>query len=134
MNQARKSAVIKLPSDSVDFSLVQSLCTQTPDTGNATTPKPGKWVDFKRVLTKVSQSCDEMLSKLMIIIEELSFIELFSDLLLNYFGFFFQKVACTYGGFEVECMEIFSSILTDEGLCCIFNGLSQKYSMKDKYG
>lgn len=54
MNQARKSAVLQLSYDSMDFSLVQSLCTLTVDQGNATINKPGKWVDFKRVLMKVS--------------------------------------------------------------------------------
>lgn len=52
MNQARKSSVLKLPYDSVDYSLVQSLCTQNVDE-NLTTPKPGKWIDFKRTLMKV---------------------------------------------------------------------------------
>lgn len=55
MNQARKSSVLKLPSDSVDYSLVKSLCTQNVD-DNLTTVKPGKWVDFKRTLIKVKKS------------------------------------------------------------------------------
>lgn len=102
MNQAKKSAVKEIPYYSIDYSLVQSLCTQSVDE-NITIPKPGKWPDFKRVLEKVSQSCEDML------------------------------IWCSYGGIEYDCMDIFSSILTDEGLCCIFNGLSRRFTMKDKY-
>lgn len=52
MNQARKSAVEKIPSDGVEFALVQSLCTQNPDE-NITNTKSGKWIEFKNVLMKV---------------------------------------------------------------------------------
>lgn len=52
MNQARKSAVMKLPFDSVEFSMVQSLCTQDVDE-NVTDIKEGKWSDFRRVLLGV---------------------------------------------------------------------------------
>ncbi|XP_031626094.1 pickpocket protein 28-like isoform X2 [Contarinia nasturtii] len=102
MNQAKKSAVDKIPRFTVDYSLVQSLCTLSRYDDSNTT-KPGKWHDFKRVLLKVSQPCDQML------------------------------IRCDYGGFESECMSLFKSILTDEGLCCIFNGLSEQRLMKDKY-
>lgn len=86
MNQARKSALRDIPYDSVDNAMVQSLCTQNIDE-NATDSKPGKWPEFKRLLMKVSQPCEDML------------------------------VYCRYGGIEYEnCMDIFSSVLTDEGL------------------
>lgn len=53
--------------------------------------------------TQVSQSCDDML------------------------------VACRYAGRDYNCMEIFSKILTDEGLCCIFNGVHKKFVMKAEF-
>lgn len=53
MNQARRSAVRNMPLDSVDYTLVENLCTQAPD-GNATNPKSGTWLEFKKLLMKVS--------------------------------------------------------------------------------
>lgn len=52
MNQARKSSVRGLAYDSIDYSLVQSLCTQAVD-DNVTNSKSGKWQMFKRILMKV---------------------------------------------------------------------------------
>lgn len=41
--------------------------------------------------------------------------------------------SCSFGGIEFECLDIFSNILTDEGLCCIFNGVHKKFVMKTQY-
>lgn len=37
---------------------------------------------------------------------------------------------CEYGGQEFNCTSSFSTILTDDGFCCIFNGVNRKYLMK----
>lgn len=42
-------------------------------------------------------------------------------------------ISCRYGGSEYPCMEIFNSILTDEGLCCIFNGVHEEFLVKDEF-
>lgn len=126
MNQARKSAVRAIPYESLDYSLVQTLCTQNVD-DNVTNSKSGKWLDFKKLLMKVL-ICYVWLNAEM-------------NSIKNWFLFYFKVsqpcedmlIACRYGGFDVNCMEIFSSILTDEGLCCIFNGLSTKFTLKDQY-
>lgn len=52
MNQAKRSAVRGLVYDSVEYSLVQSLCTQAVD-DNVTNSKSGKWQEFRRLLIKV---------------------------------------------------------------------------------
>lgn len=54
MNQAKKSAVEVIPYDSVEFSLVQSLCAQTSAEENDTNTKSGKWNEFRNVLMKVT--------------------------------------------------------------------------------
>lgn len=102
MNQARKSAVKDIPLDSVEFALVQSLCVQDPEE-NVTNAKSGKWTEFRKLLMKVSQPCDDML------------------------------VACRYGGIDYKCMELFAKVLTDEGLCCIFNGVDRQFLMKPEF-
>lgn len=53
MNQAKKSAVQIIPSDSVEYSLVQSLCGQRVE-DNVTNTKSGKWSEFQNVLMKVN--------------------------------------------------------------------------------
>lgn len=42
-------------------------------------------------------------------------------------------IACRYGGVNVNCMDIFNSVLTDSGLCCIFNGVHRKFLMNMSY-
>lgn len=42
-------------------------------------------------------------------------------------------VGCTYGGEVIDCMKMFSSTLSDGGLCCIFNGLHRKFMMNFRY-
>lgn len=63
----------------------------------------GNWDAYKDVLLKVSQPCDTMI------------------------------VSCEYGHINTNCTKIFSSILTDGGLCCIFNGLHKKFIMNLEY-
>lgn len=53
MNQAKKSSVRALAYDSLDYSLVQSICTQAVD-DNVTNSKSGKWQQFRKLLMKVS--------------------------------------------------------------------------------
>lgn len=53
MNQAKKSAVRDIPYESLDYSLIQSLCTQNMD-DNVTNAKSGKWPEFKKLLMKVN--------------------------------------------------------------------------------
>lgn len=39
-------------------------------------------------------------------------------------------ISCIYGGFEYNCTDIFVTVLTDEGLCCTFNGVNKKFIAK----
>lgn len=44
-------------------------------------------------------------------------------------------LTCDYGGIEYNCMDIFVTVLTDEGLCCTFNNQiihSQKFTAQNK--
>lgn len=57
MNQASKTAVRRIPEDSVEFALVQSLCAQNPEE-NITNTKSGKWMEFRSLLMKVCYSIE----------------------------------------------------------------------------
>lgn len=60
-----------------------------------------KWRTFQNFLVDVSQSCDDMI------------------------------ISCSFGGLPYECNKIFYTILTDEGLCCNFNGVHPKFLVKN---
>lgn len=60
-----------------------------------------KWPRFRQFMMDVAQSCEDML------------------------------LYCSYGGNEQNCYQIFNTILTDEGLCCNFNGVHPKLLVKD---
>lgn len=64
---------------------------------------PLKWDEHREVLLKVSQPCDKMI------------------------------VSCQFGHLNMNCSKIFNRILTDGGLCCIFNGLHKKFIVKLEY-
>lgn len=42
-------------------------------------------------------------------------------------------IKCRYGAIDYECAKLFNSVLTDEGLCCIFNGVHKRFIMKEEY-
>lgn len=42
-------------------------------------------------------------------------------------------VFCEYGGLEYDCSLIFETILTDDGVCCIFNPVHKKYVIAKAY-
>ncbi|XP_073828623.1 pickpocket protein 28-like [Musca autumnalis] len=39
-------------------------------------------------------------------------------------------IGCNFGGVDYNCADIFRTIVTDEGLCCVFNKLDPKYMYK----
>lgn len=39
-------------------------------------------------------------------------------------------ISCIYGGSEYNCTDLFVTVLTDEGLCCTFNGVNKKFIAK----
>lgn len=53
MNQAVKSVVGAMPTNSEEYSMVQSLCTTAVDE-NVTNSVAGKWQTFQKLLVKVT--------------------------------------------------------------------------------
>lgn len=60
----------------------------------------GKWGLFRNFLLNVSQPCADML------------------------------VLCKFATETQECMELFNSVLTDDGLCCTFNSVHPNYLLQ----
>lgn len=54
MNQALNSVVKTMPTDSHDYTMVQSLCTNAVDE-TAVNSKAGKWATFQKLLLKVGR-------------------------------------------------------------------------------
>ncbi|XP_054729239.1 pickpocket protein 28-like [Anastrepha obliqua] len=60
------------------------------------------WSNLRNFITKIAQPCSEML------------------------------LTCRFGGVNYKCSEIFSPIVTDEGLCCAFNLVDAKFVHKNE--
>lgn len=52
MNQARKSSIAKFATDSVEYSMIESLCSRSSDV-TVNSSKPGKWIHFRKLLLDV---------------------------------------------------------------------------------
>lgn len=80
--------------------LLQSLCNKRV-TFSGIRSNSTNWSMFRRFLVKVSQPC--------------------SDVLLQ----------CRYASVQHDnCMELFNTVLTDEGLCCIFNRVHPRFLLQ----
>lgn len=101
MNQARQSAVANIRPGTTEHSFLQYLCLNQT-VGNVTGQKAEKekWPRFRKFMLNVSETCQDML------------------------------IMCRYGDVTSKCYELFNPILTDEGLCCIFNGVHPRYMRK----
>lgn len=116
MNVARKSVVQKIPKNTSDYVIVQSLCSAgASNSGSNSTSET--WSFFRQVLMDVSsflrKSYDGSLEE-------------------NSYANFPFKVSpncddmimyCEFGLTSFNCSTKFRKILTDDGLCCIFNGI-----------
>nr|XP_036677039.1 pickpocket protein 28 [Drosophila suzukii] len=69
--------------------------------GDTTISYIGTWKYFKAILVEVAQPCEKML------------------------------LYCSFGSRAEECSLLFTSILTDDGLCCNFNALDPSYLIRN---
>lgn len=123
MNQAVKSVVQKIPTNSDEYPMIQSICTHAVD-DNVTNSKAGKWGPFQKLLIKVLP-----LQKI------LFFFHISNEKIMLIFSQVSQSceemlITCLYGGVEFKCADSFETVLTDEGLCCTFNGVNKRYIAK----
>lgn len=123
MNQAMKSVVDLLNVDE-EYAIVQSICRYSVNT-HVKNSVAGKWEAYKEVLLKV---CFKKLCDLILLsyncTNSLFKVSQPCDKMI---------VSCQFGHVDVNCSRVFNSILTDGGLCCIFNGLHKKFMMHHEY-
>lgn len=101
MNKARNSVVKKFEENSIEHVFLQNVCLkESNSTTSNRTNEAGRWDVFKNFLINVSQPCSEML------------------------------VVCRYALKEHKCMDLFDTVLTDEGLCCTFNSVHPMFMYK----
>lgn len=138
MNQAQKSAVSLIPKDSEEYAVLQSICQYSVD-AKVKNSVAGTWENFRKVLLKVILYFNSLSCIILLKTKALLRISLFIIIKMNTCSFKVTQpcesmlVACKYGGNDVECMDIFNSVLTDGGVCCIFNGVHRKFLMNMNY-
>lgn len=76
-----------------DKVILDSICTQGDSLNNDDDEVEGKWSYIREFLLNASQPCEEMIK------------------------------LCKFGMKTIDCGMSFSSVLTDEGLCCTFNAV-----------
>lgn len=94
MNKARLSVVSGYTAGSLEASMLQNFCLDENSKDPAVNNSNGEhWSTIKQFLQNISQPCSDML------------------------------VMCRFAMEDYKCMELFDTVLTDEGLCCIFNNV-----------
>lgn len=99
MNQARRSVVETFANNSVEAQLLRAVCRRDPNmsSSDSGTSNQTEWSVFRGFLLRVSHTCRDML------------------------------LYCWYGRRKYRCGHLFRTVLTDEGLCCTFNGVDKRY-------
>lgn len=111
MNQAMKSVVKTMPINSDEYVMVQSLCAHAVDEDVINT-KAGKWADFQKLLLKVRLQIDFLHC-----VSNCCFYSLKLKCTCGKVSLSCEKMLlhCLYGGQQFNCIDIFVTILTDEG-------------------
>lgn len=98
MNKARLSVVHNYTPGSFEESMLQNFCLDEYAKETSSNNSNGEhWSTFKQFLQNISQPCTDML------------------------------VMCRFAMEEYKCMELFDTVLSDEGLCCIFNNVHPSF-------
>lgn len=84
-----------------DKVILESICTQGDSLNDDDEEVEGKWSYVREFLLNASQPCEDMIS------------------------------LCKFGMQKIDCDKSFSSVLTDEGLCCTFNAVHPKLLFND---
>lgn len=103
MNQARRDVAATFAAGSNDALLLRSMCGQRNVTTQLRNATDTSWAYFRGFLGRVSRPCDEVL------------------------------VTCRFGTRQRRCADLFETVLTDEGLCCTFNGVHKRFLLQ-QYG
>ena len=84
-----------------DKVILESICTQGDSLSNEDDNVEGKWSYVRKFLLNASQPCEDMIK------------------------------LCKFGMEKIDCEATFSSVLTDEGLCCTFNAVHPRLLFKN---
>lgn len=105
INKARNSVATKFEQGSSQHVWLQNICYDEYENITLKDEDAQKesrdWQTFRQFLLDISQPCNKMLIK------------------------------CRYALENFKCMEIFDTVLSDEGLCCIFNSVEPEFLYRD---
>lgn len=101
VNKASASVATTFAPDSAESAWLQNLCydefENSSEANDGRQKGSSEWSVFRPYLLKMSQPCSQML------------------------------VSCKYAFDSYPCMELFDTVLSDEGLCCIFNPVNPTF-------
>lgn len=102
MNQVKRNFAEGL-TESRDKIILESICTQGDNLPNSDDKNnvEGRWSYVRDFLVNSSQKCAEMLKM------------------------------CKFATKSIQCKPSFTTYMTDEGLCCTFNGIHPKFMFKN---
>lgn len=95
--------IYQIANGSIDNDLIQNTCfgeygELSAESANSSLNAGNyEWYTYRKYLVDSSQPCSEMLA------------------------------TCFFGLEEINCMKIFDTVLSDEGLCCSFNAVDPKF-------
>lgn len=101
MNQARREVVETFRPGSNDALLVRSMCGRQNTSAVLELATDTSWRYFQEFLRKVTRPCSDMLVK------------------------------CRFGTQAYPCVQLFETVLTDEGVCCMFNGVNKRFLLQN---
>ncbi|XP_068158189.1 pickpocket protein 28 [Drosophila tropicalis] len=102
LNQALAARVKHFTSDTTEYAMLQSLCHRNSDVSDNVNNHQNiaKENNWEEFILNVSQPCGEMI------------------------------IGCRFGAEDYNCARVFYPIVTDEGLCCVFNMLHPRFMYK----
>lgn len=101
MNKARKSVAYQILPYSREYFKLLSVCNKQVVLNESYVEFKSTWVNFRKFLINISQTCAEML------------------------------VSCRFANYPLQCLYSFGSVLSDEGICCTFNAVHPKLLYKN---
>lgn len=117
LNQALAAKAAHLLNDSSQFAMLQVLCHRKPHTH----------------LSRGHNNWEQLISNVCAVASHLATLANASRSLQISQQCGAMVIGCRFGAVDYHCERMFQPIITDEGLCCVFNMLHPRFMYKHQY-